>query len=106
MEVPNNSEYMEVDYSKVRFNYAKARQTTLSDVIAKNGAMNDTLNKFGTSLKNSKVSGNTDNNFENTYNINLNIDKMVNSDDRSIEDIANQLAFYLKRKNVALGGVR
>lgn len=36
-----------------------------------------------------------------TFNISLNIDKMMNTDDKSIEDIADELAFYLKRKRVA-----
>lgn len=99
-------EYEAQDYSTVQFNYSRAKQTSLSDAIAKSSAMNDVLSKLDSSFRSTKVSGDTDNKFDNTYNINLNIDKMVNSDDRSIEDIANQLAFYLKRKNVALGGVR
>ena len=51
MEVPNNSEYMEVDYSKVRFNYANAKETTLSDVMARNNSMTDTIKTFSNNIK-------------------------------------------------------
>lgn len=94
------------NYSQVRFNYAQANEASLSDSIARSSIASDALNKLESSLKRNFSAGNTDNNFENTYNINLNIDKMMNSDNRSIEDIADQLAFYLRRKNIAIGGVR
>ena len=98
--------YNETDYSQVKFNYAQARQTTLSDNFAKARSISDTINMFKNDLKGlSKNSGNSDNNFDNTYNINLNIDKMVNSDDKSIEQIAEELAFYMRRKKIAFGGV-
>lgn len=51
MEVPDNSEYMEVDYSKVRFNYANAKETTLSDVMARNNSMTDTIKTFSNNIK-------------------------------------------------------
>lgn len=38
-------------------------------------------------------------------NLNLNIEKVENSNERSIEDLADELAFYLKRKNIGLGRV-
>lgn len=99
--------YNEVDYSKVRFSYAKAKQTSISDVIAKNNSMVETLNNFKKDLEvTGKNNQNGNTNLESTYNINLNIDKMVNTDNKSIEDIADELAFYLRRKNIALGGVR
>ena len=99
-------EYDPQDYSTVQFSYTNAKKVSLSDSVAKSSIMDDVLSKFDSNFKNAKVSGNTDNSFENTYNINLNIDKMMNSDNRSIEDIADQLAFYLRRKNIAIGGVR
>jgi TP901 family phage tail tape measure protein len=38
-------------------------------------------------------------------NLNLNIEKVENSNERSIEDLADELAFYLKRKNIGLGRI-
>lgn len=38
-------------------------------------------------------------------NLNLNIEKVENSNERSIEDFADELAFYLKRKNIGLGRI-
>ena len=98
--------YNETDYSQVKFNYVQARQTTLSDSFAKVGTISDSINMFKNDLKGlSKNSASGDNNFDNTYNINLNIDKMVNSDDKSIEQIAEELAFYMRRKQISLRGV-
>lgn len=41
----------------------------------------------------------------NSSGINLNIENFNNNTDKDIEYLANELAFYLKRKNIALGGV-
>ena len=96
----------ESNYSKVRFDYLRARQVTLSDTLAKTKTIGDVLDSFKNDLKGfNKGSDSNDNEFNNTYNINLNIDKMINSDDKSIEEIAEELALYLRRKKVALGGV-
>lgn len=40
-----------------------------------------------------------------TVALNLNIENFNNNTDKDIEYFANELAFYLKRKNIALGGV-
>ena len=37
-------------------------------------------------------------------NLNLNIDKVENNNERSIENLADELAFYIKRKRISLGG--
>ena len=96
--------YNEVDYSKARFNYAKAKQTTISDVMASNYSMLESFKDFGRSIKTDNKEAKVNN--ESIININLTIDKMLNSDNRSINDIANELAANLKRRNLALGGVR
>ena len=96
--------YNEVDYSKAKFNYAKAKQTTISDVIAKNNSMVESFKDFGKNIKADNTKAKVNN--ESIININLTIDKMLNSDNRSINDIANELAANLKRRNLALGGVR
>ena len=96
--------YNEVDYSKARFNYAKAKQTTISDVMATNYSMLESFKDFGRSIKTDNKEAKVNN--ESIININLTIDKMLNSDNRSINDIANELAANLKRRNLALGGVR
>lgn len=95
--------YADNDYSKTRFNYARAKQTTVSDVIATNYSMIEGLKDFAKGIKtdNKQVNVNT----ENSININVNVDKMVNSDNKSIEQIASELAFYIRRKKIALGGV-
>ena len=37
--------------SKVRFNYANAKETTLSDVMARNNSMTDTIKTFSNNIK-------------------------------------------------------
>ena len=96
--------YNDIDYSKAKFNYAKAKQTTISDVIAKNNSMVESFKDFGKNIKLDNREAKV--NSESVININLTIDKMLNSDNRSINDIANELAANLKRRNLALGGVR
>ena len=96
--------YNDIDYSKAKFNYAKAKQTTISDVIAKNNSMVESFKDFGKNIKLDNREAKVNN--ESVININLTIDKMLNSDNRSINDIANELAANLKRRNLALGGVR
>lgn len=91
------------DYTKARFNYARAKQTTVSDVIASNYSMIEGLKDFTKGLKTDNKQANV--NTENSISINVNVDKMVNSDNKSIEQIANELAFYMRRKKIALGGV-
>ena len=95
--------YADNDYSKTRFNYARAKQTTVSDVIATNYSMIEGLKDFAKGIKTDNKQANV--NTENSININVNVDKMVNSDNKSIEQIASELAFYIRRKKIALGGV-
>ena len=89
--------YNDNDYSMARFNYAKAQQTYYSGVLAESYSMLDTIKGFKNDLKSSK--DNSKVSTSNNFNINLNIDKMMNTDNRSIEDIADELAFYIKRKS-------
>ena len=91
------------DYTKARFDYARAKQTTVSDVIATNYSMIEGLKDFAKGIKTDNKQANV--NTENSININVNVDKMVNSDNKSIEQIASELAFYIRRKKIALGGV-
>lgn len=87
------------DLSKVKFNLSKARQTSRSDQIAQAVKIKDMFSDLdGTGPGSKSESGNRQT--ENTYNINLNIDKMVNTEDKSIEEIADELAFYLKRRGI------
>ena len=95
--------YADNDYSKTRFNYARAKQTTVSDVIATNYSMIEGLKDFAKGIKTDNKQANV--NTENSINIYLNVDKIVNSDNKSIEQIASELAFYIRRKKIALGGV-
>lgn len=95
----NPDEYDNFDYSKVRFDYNGAKQVSISDVIASNYSMMDTMKNFANNLKPDKENANV--NTSNNFNINLNIDKMMNTDNRSIEEIADELAFYLKRTSFA-----
>lgn len=102
-----DQEYLAVcndnDYTKARFDYARAKQTTVSDVIATNYSMIEGLKDFAKGIKTDNKQANV--NTENSININVNVDKMVNSDNKSIEQIASELAFYIRRKKIALGGV-
>lgn len=43
--------YNQDDYSKVKFSYAKARQTSISDVVAKNNSMIDIIKKLKGSIE-------------------------------------------------------
>ena len=96
--------YTDTDYKQARFDYNRAKQTTVSDVIASNYSMLESFKGFENFIKNSNKEKEVNTNTENIFNINLNIDKMVNSDNKSIEQIANELAFYMKRKRISLGG--
>lgn len=99
IEAPGNGEELlnEDDYSMARFNYNAARETYYSGVIAESYSMLDTIKDFKNNLKTTKDSSKV--NTSNNFNISLNIDKMMNTDNRSIEDIADELAFYIKRKS-------
>ena len=88
--------YNEVDYSKARFNYAKAKQTTISDVMATNYSMLESFKDFGRSIKTDNKEAKVNN--ENSININLNIDKFMNETNQSIDDLMDEIAFRLKRK--------
>ena len=89
----------ETDYTKVRFNYSTAKQTTLSDTIASNYSMLQKIKDFSIDTKTiakeakSKIDSNN-------VNISLNIEKFVNETEKDIEQIAEELAFIIKRKTV------
>lgn len=53
--IPVPTGYNEVDYSKVRFNYAKARETSISDVAAKEQSMTESFKAFSNDVKSNKV---------------------------------------------------
>lgn len=90
--------YNDNDYSKARFNYAKAKQTTISDVIATNYSMIEGLKDFAKGIKvdNTKANVST----ENSINISLNIDRFINETSQSIDDLMDEIAFRLKRKSI------
>ena len=86
----------EADYAKVKFNYTRAKQATISDVMATNYSMLEGLKDFAKGIKvdNKQANVKTDNN----VNINLNIDKFINETSQSIDDLMDEIAFKLKRK--------
>ena len=86
------------DYTKTRFNYARAKQTTVSDVIATNYSMIEGLKDFAKGIKtdNKQANVNTDNNIS----INLNIDKFVNERKQDVEQLMEEISFISKRKIV------
>ena len=88
--------YNDTDYSQTKFNYARAKQTTISDVMATNYSMIEGLKDFtkGIKVDNKQANVKTDNN----VNINLNIDKFINETSQSIDDLMDEIAFKLKRK--------
>lgn len=78
-------------------NVLKASQNLSSSVMT--GYSTNISSSIKTGLK-----GNS-NGSSNSSGINLNIENFNNNTDKDIEYLANELAFYLKRKNIALGGV-
>ena len=89
----------ENNYSKVRFNYVKAKQVTLSDTLAKTQSMSNALDSFKNDLNGLKTnSDSSDNSFTNTYNINLNIDKFVNERKQDVEQLMEEISFISKRQ--------
>lgn len=88
--------YDDNDYTKARFNYARAKQTTISDVMATNYSMIEGLKDFARGIKTDNTKANV--NTENSISINLNIDKFVNETSQSIDDLMDEIAFKLRRK--------
>lgn len=84
--------------SRARFDFESTRNALDTSYITQS-LMQSGLNALETKL-NVKQSNQPVNN-NNTINLNLNIDKVENSNERNIEDLADELAFYLKRKRVA-----
>ena len=84
--------------SRARFDFESTRNALDTSYIAQS-LMQSGLNALETKL-NVKQSNQPVNN-NNTINLNLNIDKVEKSNERNIEDLADELAFYLKRKRVA-----
>lgn len=93
-------EYLSVcndnDYTKTRFNYARAKQTTVSDVVATNYSMIEGLKDFAKGIKTDNKQANV--NTENSISINLNIDKFVNERKQDINQIADEIAYMISRK--------
>ena len=96
--------YADNDYSKTRFNYARAKQTTVSDVIATNYSMIEGLKDFARGLKTDNKQANV--NTENSISINLNIDKFVNERKQDVKELMQEMTFEIKRQRLGFGGVR
>lgn len=86
------------DYTKARFNYARAKQTTVSDVMATNYSMIEGLKDFAKGIKTDNKQANV--NTENNININLSVDNIDCNNKMDIERLAEDLAFIIKRKRV------
>ena len=84
--------------SRAKFDFESTRNALDTSYITQS-LMQSGLNALETKL-NVKQSNQPVNNNK-TINLNLNIDKVENSNERNIEDLADELAFYLKRKRVA-----
>ena len=84
--------------SRAKFDFESTRNALDTSYITQS-LMQSGLNALETKL-NVKQSNQPVNNNQ-TINLNLNIDKVENSNERNIEDLADELAFYLKRKRVA-----
>lgn len=92
------------DYTKARFNYARAKQTTVSDVMATNHSMIEGLKDFAKGLKTDNKQANV--NTENSISINLNIDKFVNERKQDVKEFMEEMAFEVRRQRMSFGGVR
>ena len=92
------------DYTKTRFDYARAKQTTVSDVIATNYSMIEGLKDFAKGLKTDNKQANV--NTENSISINLNIDKFVNERKQDVKEFMEEMAFEVRRQRMSFGGVR
>ena len=92
------------DYTKARFDYARAKQTTVSDVIATNYSMIEGLKDFAKGLKTDNKQANV--NTENSISINLNIDKFVNERKQDVKEFMEEMAFEVRRQRMSFGGVR
>ena len=90
--------YTDTDYKQARFDYSRAKQTTVSDVIASNYNMLETFKGFEDNIK--KESKEVSSNTENKFNINLNIDKFVNERKQDIEQLMEEISFISKRQVV------
>lgn len=88
--------YTDTDYKQARFDYSRAKQTTVSDVIASNYNMLESFKGFEDNIK--KENKETSSNTENKFNINLNIDKFVNERKQDINQIADEIAYMISRK--------
>ena len=94
----------ENDYTKARFDYARAKQTTVSDVIATNYSMIEGLKDFAKGIKTDNKQANV--NTENSISINLNIDKFVNERKQDVKEFMEEMAFEVRRQRMSFGGVR
>ena len=96
--------YNDNDYSKTKFNYTRAKQTTVSDVIATNYSMIEGLKDFAKGIKTDNKQANV--NTENSISINLNIDKFVNERKQDVKEFMEEMAFEVRRQRMSSGGVR
>lgn len=95
-----NTEDMEVASMKTRdFNLDTVNYVFSSAKTATGTLTTRSLVDLTKDLKEQKINTNNTQNIS----INLNIDKVENSNERNIEDLANELAFYIKRKNIGMG---
>lgn len=78
------------------FDYSKSRDILRSDKYAIENAVNNSFKEI--KIKLDEKTKTADKN--QTVNINLNVDKVINNDDRDIEQLASELAFYIKRKQL------
>lgn len=87
-DVPTSIAAMYYDYQK--------GTSSVEGVMRSNESMLKGIQEFTRGLD--KVQNSQNVNTSNNINIHLNIEKMENTDNRSIEEIADQLAFYIKRR--------
>ena len=108
LPVNNSIESREVlkedNYSQARFDYARAKQTTISDVMATNYSMIEGLKDFAKGIK--ADTGQTKVNTDNNISISLNIDKFVNERKQDVKELMQEMTFEIKRQRLSFGGVR
>lgn len=86
------------DLSRTRFDYTRAKQTTVSDVVASNYSMIEGIKDFAKGLKTDNKTSNV--NTENSVIINLNIDKYVNERKQDTQQLMDEIAFMIDRKAI------
>lgn len=87
----------EADYSSIRFSYDRAKQVSISDVLAKNNSMIEGIKGFTKGIKSEK---DTNVKTENSVNINLNIENFNNNREQDPHQLMDEIAFIAKRKAI------